>query len=337
METVKTTDWRIQLERNERRTRFVIGIFIGLYVGLGLLVDLYINSQIYPRVPLSAIFMALVTFNLVPTATLIMAAVAVISLWVTLLFQDKLMLLGTEYQEVTASSSSLEEKQLYNVVDEMRVAAGLRYMPKVYLIDADYMNAFASGYSEKSAMVAVTRGLMQKLDRSELQAVMAHEITHVRHHDIKLTLMASVLSNLILMVIDMLFYSVLIGRGGDRRTQGLMMVIMILRYLLPLINVLLILYLSRTREYMADAGCVELMRDNAPLARALLKIEEDHQSNNEAYKESYGQTAHEEVRRAAYVYDPAQAGISSDGGLSNLFSTHPAIGDRLAALGFKKG
>jgi heat shock protein HtpX len=334
--TASAMDWRSQLARNERRTHFVIAIFFGLYVCLGLLVDVYLNQQSYPQVSLSQIFLALITFKIMPIATLIMGAVAGISIAVTYAFSDKLMLLGTEYLEVTPESSAMEEKQLYNVVDEMRVAAGLKYMPKVYLIDADYMNAFASGYSEKSAMVAVTRGLMQKLTRSELQAVMAHEISHVRHQDIKLTLMASVLSNLILMVIDMLFYSMLFSRGrDDRRSQGLAMVIMILRYVLPIINVLLILYLSRTREYMADAGCVELMRDNEPLAKALLKISEDHQANTEAYSQSYGQTAHEGVRRAAYIYDPAQAGISSDVSIASAFSTHPDINSRLAALGFK--
>ena len=332
--TTSAMDWRSQLARNERRTHFVIAIFIGLYVGLGLLVDVYMSEQYYPQLALSQVFLNLATFRIMPLATLLMGGVAVISIAVTYVFYDKLMLLGTEYIEVTSESSVLEEKQLYNVVDEMRVAAGLKFMPKVYLIDADYMNAFASGYSEKSAMVAVTRGLMGKLTRSELQAVMAHEISHIRHHDIKLTLMASVLSNLILIVIDVLFYSMLMKRD-DRRSQGLAMIVMILRYVLPIINVLLILYLSRTREYMADAGCVELMRDNQPLAQALLKINEDHQANSEAYSQSYGQTAHEGVRRAAYIYDPSQAGISADMSLASAFSTHPDINSRLAALGFK--
>ena len=87
-------------------------------------------------------------------------------------------------------------------------------MPKVYVIDADYMNAFASGYSEKSAMVAITQGLISKLNRAELQAVMAHELSHIRHMDIKLTLMAAVLSNITLIVIDLLFRSVIFGQGS---------------------------------------------------------------------------------------------------------------------------
>lgn len=106
-------------------------------------------------------------------------------------------------------STILEEKKLYNVIEEMKVAAGLSFMPKVYIIEADYMNAFASGLSEKSAMVAITRGLMNKLDRAELQAVMAHELSHIRHQDIKLTMMASVLSNIMLIIVDLLFYNLI--------------------------------------------------------------------------------------------------------------------------------
>jgi heat shock protein HtpX len=210
-------------------------------------------------------------------------------------------------------------------------------MPKVFIINADYMNAFASGYSEKSAMVAITRGLLEKLTRSELQAVMAHELSHIRHMDIKLTLMASLLTNLMLMVLDFFFYSALFSRGDDNNNRkSLASIIIILRYLLPLINVLLLLYLSRTREYMADAGCVELTRDNQGLISALLKIQNDHAANQQPYTAAYQKNPHENVRQAAYIFDPAQAGIKPGiESLADLFSTHPSMSKRLAALGFK--
>jgi heat shock protein HtpX len=230
----------------------------------------------------------------------------------------------------------LAEKQLYNVIEELKVAAGLHYMPKIYIIEADYMNAFASGYSEKSAMMAITRGLMEKLNRAELQAVMAHELSHIRHQDIKLTLMASVLSNLILLVLDVLFYKFLFSGGRrNQQQQMIFMIIMILRYVMPLVTILLMMYLSRTREFMADAGCVELMRDNEPLASALLKIHQDHTANVQQSQAAYNQSAHEEIRRASYLYDPRYAGINAGQSLSNLFSTHPPLKARLAALGVK--
>lgn len=335
---VHAADWRKALSLNKQRTYLVIGSFILIYLAIGILVDLFIYSGSYPQAPLSLLFFALITFKLTPYATIITGLIALISLWVTFTFADRLMLLGTEYHEVRPETArDLTEKQLYNVVEEMKVAAGLSYMPKVYLIEADYMNAFASGYSEKSAMVAITRGLINKLQRDELQAVMAHEISHIRHLDIKLTLMASVLANLMLIMIDVLFFSALFsGRRDDRGNRNqLFFIILLLRYTLPIITGLLVLYLSRTREYMADAGCVELTRDNQPLARALLKIKNDHTANADMYSAAYAQTAHENVRRQAYIFDPADAGIEAVKSFTDTFATHPSVEKRLAAIGIK--
>ncbi len=329
-----TGNWREQLKRNERKTRAVILTFILIYIGVGLLVDVVILQSSHPHAPLGKLFLALITFKAVPFATLIMGAIAVVSLLIAYALYDRLMLLGTDSREITPETAqTLQEKQLYNVVEEMKVAAGLQYMPKVYLIEANYMNAFATGYSEKSAMVAITRGLMEKLDRAEMQAVMAHELSHIRHHDIKLTLMVAILSNILLMVVDVLFYSVLYKRDRRNSDNRLVMVIIVLRYLLPLLTVILSLFLSRTREFMADAGSVELMRDNEPMARALLKIGEDHQTHAEEYTQEYGKTAHEQIRQASYLFDPSS--IDPVKSLNSLFSTHPEIESRLESIGFK--
>lgn len=328
-------DWRLQIQRNQRRTRWVIIVFISIYMAVGLLVDTFVLPSLHPQATVSQCLYALVTFKVAPYATLILAGLAIVSLLITFALYDRIMLLGTDSREITPEkATSLQEKQLYNVVEEMKVAAGLQYMPKVFIIEADYMNAFASGYSEKSAMVAITRGLMEKLDRPELQAVMAHELSHIRHQDIKLTLVVAVLSNILLMVVDILFYSVIFRRDDRRSDNGLATVIILLRYLLPIITVILALFLSRSRELMADSGCVELMRDNEPMAKALLKISDDHQAHAEKYAEEYGQTAHEQVRHASYLFDPSD--IDPVKSLSSAFSTHPSIGERLEALGFKR-
>ncbi len=335
-------DWRTTIKNNHRHTIFVIASFILIYAAVGLLFDLYLNSNQYPQATLSQIFSALITFKITPIATMIACVIATIAVFVTLAFHDKLMLLGSEYREITAElAQTLQEKQLYNVVEEMKVAAGLQYVPKVYLIEADYMNAFASGYSEKSAMVAITRGLMEKLDRDELTAVMAHELSHIRHQDSKLTLMASVLSNITLMLIDALFWNVMFsGRDNNRSEENknnqLFIIIMILRYVLPLLTVILMMYLSRVREFMADAGCVELMRNNEPLARALLKIQNDHEDNKAQYAADYSATAHESIRRQAYIFDPVVAGIEAHRSISDMFSTHPSVEQRLKAMGIEQ-
>ena len=337
--TASTANWRISLRRNARKTFFVIATFFAIYIAIGLLLDLYYYSGCYPNIPLSHIFTALITFQITPYATVITFGIAAICLWGTFAFHNKLMLLGAKYHEITPETMKTpQERQLYNVVEEMKVAAGLSFMPKVFVINADYMNAFASGYSEKSAMVAITRGLMEKLNRDELQAVMAHELSHIRHMDIRLTFMASVLANLLLIIVDILFYSFAFGRRNDRREGGgwIVLVIILLRILLPLITVLLVLYLSRTREYMADAGSVELMRTNEPLARALLKIQDDHQQHKAEYKKAYQKTPHEAVRREAYIFDPVKAGIDSRTAMSDFFSTHPSVKKRLKAIGFQQ-
>lgn len=335
-----TADWRKVIRVNNYKTRFVIIVFFIIYLALGFLVDMYIQAEHYPNASLTDILIALVTLKIFPVATCVMLIVAAVSLFVTFAFHDQLMLLGTEYREITPSTAqNLSEKQLYNVIEEMKIASGLSYMPKVYIIEADYMNAFASGYSEKSAMMAITRGLMGKLNRDELQAVMAHELSHIRHMDIKLTLMASLLANLVIMVLDMFFYNAMFSskseNSNNRSRNILATIIIILRYLLPIINLLLLFYLSRSREYMADAGAVELTRNNKPLASALLKISQDHSGNQKKYTQEYNQTPHENVRREAYIFDPTQAGINMVGSITDAFSTHPNLKDRLAALGFK--
>jgi len=351
---VQAPDWREALRKNQANTRNVIILFIIIYFSVGFLIDVYfyagqyytgnfgqyVNDQfnsatvyhVQPSVPYAQILHDLVTFKIFPLATIAMLGVAIVSLIIAYLFHNRLVMLGTDYNEITEDTAkTLEERQLFNVMEELKIAAGLRFMPKVFIIEADYMNAFASGFSEESAMVAITRGLLQKLDREELQAVMAHELSHIRHDDIRLTLTVALLSNLILIAIDLLFRGVIYGRG--RRDNQLIIIIVIARFLLPILTVLLMLYLSRTRELMADSGSVELTRSNEPLARALIKIHTDHTNNHDQYQRAYAATAHEQVRQAAYVYDPHYAGISMVSSINNLFSTHPPLEERLKALG----
>lgn len=335
-----SVNWRKTLRQNQRRTYYVIFLFFLIYGSIGILIDLYWYTLSYPDASLSSIANGMLHFSLIPYATIVLLMIALISLWVSYKFYDRLMLLGTNYHEVTSESSNIEERRLYHVVEEMKIAAGLYYMPKVYIIDVDYMNAFASGYSEKSAMLAITKGLMEKLNRDELQAVMAHELSHIRHLDIKLTLTASLLANMTIIVLDLLFYQALFANRSSEKNRGskntLFMIIIILRYTLPIVSMILLLYLSRKRELMADAGCVELMRNNGPLASALLKIQGDHFKHQAQYNALYQSTPHENIRREAYIFDPIQAGIESPHAMTELFSTHPNVETRLKAIGFRK-
>lgn len=333
--TLNAADWRKQLQINQQRTKLVLGVFVLIYLVVGLLIDIYTHANL-DNLTLAEAVSSLLTFKVLPAASIIMVSIAIISILITFALHDKIMLLGTTYREINEkNANSLEEKQLYNVTAELQMAASLRYMPKIYIIDAPYMNAFASGYSEKSALLAITSGLLQKLSRSELQAVIAHEMSHIRHQDIKLTLAVSVLSNIMIIAIDVLFRFMLFGDRRKRDDNRLFIIITILRFVLPILTVVLCLYLSRTREFMADAGAVELTRDNNALAKALIKISDDHVNNQEAYSKDYNLSGHEEVRRAAYIFDPTQAGIQIQQSIATMFSTHPSLSQRLAALGMK--
>jgi heat shock protein HtpX len=342
-----SVNWREVVRKNTRKTYFVIATFLVVFFLLGIFVDTiwryseFANSyysQYGRELPLSKVFMSLATFQILPIATMIISAATIVWLLITFAMYDKIMLSGTQYQEVSADNQEPLARRVYNVVEEMKVAAGMRYMPKVFLIEANYMNAFASGYSEKSAMVAISTKLANALTRDELQAVMAHELTHIRNQDIKLNLFTMVLSNMMLIIMDALFYSALFsGNSNNRNSKNnnaavFFIIIMILRYVLQIFTIFMMLFLSRTREYMADAGAVELMRTNAPMANALLKIANDSQSTEA--QQSYKYNKNENLRRASYIFDPLSAGING-GNMSDFFSTHPSIEKRLASMGVK--
>ena len=319
-------DFRETIRKNNRRTTFVMGMFIALYLFLGLLIDiaLYFDTGF----SVTHILQSLMNGKLAPKATIITAIVAVISIAVTFKMSDKLMLMGTNSKEITSLNAALddEEKQLYNIVEELKISAGMNYMPKVYIIEDNYTNAFASGYSEKSALIAVTRRLVRLLNRDELQAVVAHELTHIRNNDIKLTLFATVLANIMLLIVDVLFRGAFYGR--NRKGGGIIIILAIfLRVVFPLVTYSLLMYLSRTREYMADAGAVELMRANQPMIYALKKISGDYEDNESEI--TIPKT--DEIRRAAYIFN-IDSKKKYRSKMSNMFSTHPKTEDRINEL-----
>ena len=220
------------------------------------------------------------------------------------------------------------DQQLLNVVQEMALAAGLP-MPKVYLIDDTAPNAFATGRDPEHASIAVTTGLLQKVDREELQGVLAHELGHVRNLDIRFMLLVGVLVGGIALLSDMFMRSLWFG-GGRRRSsndrdgggglQAIMMVVaVILAILAPIAAYLVQMSVSRQREYLADATSVELTRNPAGLERALAAIATD----TEVLEVANRATQH------LYIVNPIK---KFEARASGLFSTHPPIADRIDRL-----
>lgn len=233
-----------------------------------------------------------------------------------------------------------DDPVLFNVVEEMAIAGGLP-IPKIYMIDDDSLNAFATGRDPEHGVVAITRGLRAKLSRDELQGVMAHEIAHIRHYDIRFSMLMATMVGLIVIVSDGFLRTMLYsgagrrgagragGGGGGRGGGGAgiaMVVILVLAFVLailsPIIARLLQMAYSRQREYLADAGAVELTRNPEGLASALAALARDTAPQKETANRG---TAH------MYIVNPLRKkGVSRSKG--SKFSSHPPIDDRIARL-----
>ena len=237
---------------------------------------------------------------------------------------DKLVLAASGAKEVSQEMAP----QLMNVVQEMALAANVP-MPKVYLIEDTAPNAFATGRDPKHASVAITTGLLQKLDREELQGVIGHELSHVRNFDIRFALLVAVLVGSIALLADLFLRFTFWGggrRGGGDRDRGggglaaiLFVVAILLAIVAPIIARIVQLAVSRQREYLADASSVELTRNPYGLERALAKISSD----TEVLEVANRATQH------MYFTNPIKKFEERS---SSMFSTHPNIVDRINRL-----
>jgi len=242
---------------------------------------------------------------------------------------DQILLRTSKAVEVTHA----DHPQLFNIVEEMKIAAGLPAMPKVYIIPDPAPNAFATGRSPQSASVAVTAGLLGRLNRDELQGVIAHEMSHILHRDILYVTIAGIMLGSIVLISQVflrsMFYSSMGSRrryssGGKGAGQGqlIMLAIAILAAILaPIMAQLLYFALSRKREYLADAGAARLTRYPEGLASALEKIAGDA---------SPQLAAANQVTAPMYIVNPFKKADAMQ--LSDLTSTHPPISERIKIL-----
>jgi heat shock protein HtpX len=225
-----------------------------------------------------------------------------------------------------------DHPRLYNIVEEMKIASGLEKMPDVYIIDDPALNAFATGRDVQHASVAITSGLLDKLNRDELQGVIAHELGHIKNRDIRLMTLASVLLGSIVILAwygtRILFFSGMSGgnrRGSDNNSGGggaqiiFLVIGLVLMILAPIIAQILYFTLSRKREYLADASSALYTRYPEGLASALEKL----QNNNTQVKNANKATA------PMYISNPFyKKGMS----VNDLFATHPPLAERIKIL-----
>lgn len=290
-----------QIARNKRRTVYVMIGFVLLVLLIGAAVgyvffDSYV-AGVLMAVVIGGIYMAL------------------------MISQSTSVVMGMNHaHEVTSADQAPE---LWHVVEDMALVANVP-MPKVYIIDDPSPNAFATGNNPEHAAVAATTGILDKLNREELEGVMGHEMTHVRNYDIRLQTIALALAAVISMLVNIGMHSFWWGggrRNNDREGGGyiqiiLMVLSLVVVVLAPIAASLAQMALSRNREYLADAGAVELTRNPRGLISALEKI-----SNAEPMKEADPSSA------ALYISNPIKKKS-----MANLFSTHPPMEERIKRL-----
>jgi heat shock protein HtpX len=286
-----------QIDSNIRKTWILFSSFLIIIIGLGWFLSYYFNEQ-------------LVLF----IAVFISVFMSFISYW----YSDKIVLAISRAKPLAHN----ENPELYHIVENLCITAGLP-VPKIYLIDEPASNAFATGRNPKNAVVAVTRGLLNTLDRTELEGVIAHELSHVGNRDILLQTVVVVLVGSISMIADIFIRGRLFrGRKSDSegggQAQAIFMIIgLVFVILSPIIAKLIQLAISRKREFLADASGALLTRYPEGLASALEKISR----NPIPLRTATNATAH------LYISNPLK-----NKGLAKLFMTHPPVEERIKRL-----
>jgi heat shock protein HtpX len=298
------------IRQNRRRSFVLITLMAIVLIALGAAIGVYIDPQ----------------------QGLVLGATAAVGLWLILWLTavaagDSILLSSVNAHEIWKEDAP----QLWNVVEEMTIASGLGKMPRVYVIDDSALNAFAVGRQPEKAAVAVTAGLLRKLNRDELQGVVAHEIGHIRNLDVKFMTLAGVMVGSIVLISDVFLRALFYG-GGRRRSRGggkgggqaaaiMLLVAIALAILGPIFAQLLYFACSRRREYLADASSARFTRYPEGLASALEKI------SGRASSKSKSEAKANRVMAPMYIVNPLQARSAA-----GLTSTHPPTEKRIQIL-----
>jgi len=285
-------------DTNIRKTYFLITIFLLFIIGIG-----WIFSYVFEK----------------PEILIIAAIFAVLSSITSYWYSDRIVLYMTKARPIKKE----DNPELYRIVENLCITAGLP-MPKIYILDEEQPNAFATGRDPNHSVVAVTRGLLKRLERSELEGVIAHELSHIKNRDILLQTVVVVLAGMISIACEIFLRSLWWGGGGRRKREenqlfyllGLIAII-----LAPIAATLIRLAISRKREFLADASGALLTRYPEGLARALEKIASDPHPMSVASSA----TAH------LFVANPFR-GKQKTNWFAKLFMTHPPVEERIKAL-----
>lgn len=241
-----------------------------------------------------------------------------ISAYISYYNSDKIILSMNKARPATHE----EDQKLVNILDTLMISSGLEHKPKLYVVEDSQPNAFATGRNPENSVICVTTGLLEKLNYYELEGVIAHEMSHIKNYDIRLSAVVTVMLGLIVMLSDMFsrwaFRSS--KKDSDNKANGILMLVgFVLLIFAPIFGQLMQLAISRRREYLADATAIEFTRNPDGLISALSKLDSDP----DELEVANSSTAH------MYIVCPLKNKKKKS---SSLFSTHPPIADRIEAI-----
>lgn len=301
-----TIKWVKKMYEDIRNNKIKTGIIVGIFILVITLIVYYICMA----------------FDFGYTSIVIALIFSIASAFGSYYYSDRIVLAVNKAHPATAE----ENQKLIHILDGLMVASGLEYRPRLYVVDDPQPNAFATGRNPQNAVICVTTGLLDKMEYYELEGVVAHELSHIKNYDIRLSAVVSVMVGFVVMLAD--FVSRILFWGGSNRDNDnkgnpiLMLIGLICLILAPIFGQLMQLALSRRREFLADATAIEFTRNPDGLISALQKLDGDTHQLKTANKS----TAH------MYIVSPFKANSKEKKKKTNIWSTHPSIEDRIEAL-----
>lgn len=267
------------------------------------------------------IYYICMALDLGSTSIVIAMTFSILSTWGSYYYSDRIVLSLNKARPATKE----ENLKLVNILDSLVISSGLPCTPKLYIVEDEQPNAFATGRNPENAVICVTTGLLDKLEYYELEGVIAHEMAHIKNYDIRLSAVVSVMVGFVVMLSDwftrITFWGGTKSRDSDSKGNAILMLIgLIFLILSPIFGRLMQLAISRNREFLADATAVEFTRNPDGLISALQKI------SNDPHQLKYANNATENM----YIVNPFRSNTKKK--LSNLWSTHPDTEARIEAL-----
>ena len=296
-----------QIRRNNFNSILLIIAFPAVLLGM-VYAFLYFTKQQQDPQTINDAFTNVVPFVIIGTAIWFMIA------W---FFHNSLIRMATGSQPLART----ENKRVYNLVENLCISKGMK-IPQIFIIEDDSLNAFASGVNERTYSVSLSRGIIDKLDDDELEGVIAHELSHIRNRDVRLMIISIIFVGIFAFIAEMAFRSLRFGAFSRSKKNGgaVILIAIAISAVCYLIAILLRFGISRSREYMADAGAAEMTRKPYALASALRKIDKD------PFIEAV------QRRDVAQLFIENPQPEENKFSLGNFFSTHPPIQKRIELL-----